>query len=334
MTTHPETGERGFFLFAYGSICANPPPGQTERHNSEITGFRRDFAVQDIFYRGSKAAPGLTLGLDASDDGRVPGAVYFAPAATAHTMLAEVIAQETPKGMEDIYQRRIVEAVIDGGHKVPALAFVANPDSALYVGQSMTMAEKAETIAHAFGTPNNDYAKRHRESGLIGKTDLEYLAMTALRLEDDNNGDAYLSALTEMAVQKREAMLNSDDRAEVLKAQQLARFEVGTRVEKAFRDRIGVEVASAAAARVDLPGSGPTAQKLASGPEAANDPAYDGKAENDNRFGDDPSALISDSKGRLGAWKNRHGEKQMPNIPHFGPPAPNGPPPSEARPGL
>ena len=253
MTTHPKTGERGIFIFGYGSLVANAPPGQTERHDTHITGFRRDFAVQDIFYRGTKAEPGLTLGLDPHEGGKVPGAVYFAPEASAQEMLTEVLKQETPRGMEDIYQRRVVETGIEGGHKVPALAFVANPDSKLYVGDSMSMDEKAAKIARSYGIPNNDYAKRNRSGMTIGKTDLEYLAMTSLRLEESGNGDAYLSDLTELAVQKREAMIHSDDKVERMKAEQLSRMEVGTKVEAAFSDRIGSKIAAAAVADMGLP---------------------------------------------------------------------------------
>ena len=104
-------------------------------------------------------------------------------------------------------------------------------------------------------------------------------------------------------------MLASDDRSEVLKAQQLARFERGTKVEEAFRDRIGTEVAAAAAARLELPGEEPPAQKLASGPDAkaaapqVDAPASD--ASNENQLGSDPAALVSDSKDRLSGWKGR-----------------------------
>ena len=305
MTTHPVTGERGFFLFAYGSLCANPPLGHGERHNAEIIDYRRDFAIQDIFYRGTKAAPGLTLGLDPIPGETVPGTLYFAPAETAEQMLREVITQESPEGMEDINLREVVRTRMQGGHDVAAMAFVANPKSELYVGQSKNMDQKAAIIARAYGTPNNDYAKRHRPDGRIGKTDLEYLAMTALRLKEDGNGDKYLTKLTELAVQKREAMLASDDRAEVLRAHQLARFEIGTKVEEAFSHRIGIEVAAAAAARVGLPGIDGAEKKattLPSGPDAKGAVLDAG---NENEVESAAAALISDSGARLDGWKEK-----------------------------
>lgn len=305
MTTHPVTGERGFFLFAYGSLCANPPLGHGERHNAEIVDFRRDFAIQDIFYRGTRAAPGLTLGLDPMPGETVPGTLYFAPAATAAQMLREVIAQESPEGMEDIYRREIVRTRMPGGYDVPAMAFVANPKSALYIGQSKNIDQKASIIAHSYGTPGNDYARRHRPDGRIGQTGLDYLAMTALRLEEDGNPDKYLSKLTELAVKKREAMLASDDRATVLRAHQLARFEIGTRVEQAFRHRIGVEVAAAAAARVGLPGIEAPEQKaktLPSGPDAQGNLPETGHQSDP---GIAAAALIADSEARLDGWKDK-----------------------------
>ncbi|MBV6633785.1 MAG: gamma-glutamylcyclotransferase [Alphaproteobacteria bacterium] len=256
MTTHPVTGERGIFIFAYGSLCANPPPGQTNRYETAITGFRRDFAVQDIFYRGTEEKPGLTLGLDVSEGTVVPGAVYFAPESSADKMLDEVHRQETPKGMEDIYRPQIVETNIGRGKSVPAMAYMANPESALYVGQSLSKDEKAAQIASSYGIPNNDYAKRTRPEGRIGKTDLEYLAMTSINLEDAQNGDAYLSSLTELAVQKREEMINSGDPKQVQLAGLLAEMEQDTAVEKAFKDRIGVDVVVEAASKM-RPGAAP-----------------------------------------------------------------------------
>ncbi|MEM6903170.1 MAG: gamma-glutamylcyclotransferase [Pseudomonadota bacterium] len=268
MTTHPVTGERGIFIFAYGSLCANPPPGQTNRYESAVKGFYRDFAIQDIFYRGREEEPGLTLALDVKEGSVVPGAVYFAPEASAQQMLDEVHRQETPKGMEDIYRPQIVETSIGRGNKVPAMVYMANPESALYVGDSLTRDEKAAKIASAYGIPNNEYAKRHRPAGAIGKTDLEYLAMTSLNLEEANNGDPHLSALTELAVKKREAMIYSGDPKQVKRAGILAEMEEGTAVEKAFKDRIGVDRVVEVASRM-RPGSPQLIR-----PEAANDAEY------------------------------------------------------------
>ena len=253
MTTHPVTGERGIFIFAYGSICANPPPGQTERHASAIHGFRRDFSLNDIYYRGTEKSPGLTLGLEPHKGSRLPGIVYFAPEATAARMLNEVHAQETPECMQCLYRRQIVQAEIGDGIKVPALTFLANPESKYYIGQSLDMKQKANLIACSYGTPNNDYAKRHRPKGLIGKTGLEYVAMTALRLEDAGRPDEYLNDMTEMAIEAREAMIASGDREKVLHAHQLARMEMGTRVEDEFKDRIGYDVTAAAVAALGPP---------------------------------------------------------------------------------
>ena len=174
IASHDEAGP--VWIFAYGSLIWKPGFDYAERSRAELVGFRREFCMTSIHYRGTPEAPGLVLALDADPAGRCAGVAYRLTPAGAAEALAGVRAREL---VSSAYDERILPLRLEDGRRVAAHVYVVNRDHVQYRG-GLTPEEQAEVIARAIGPmgSNADYLLSTVES--LAALDLEDSELVAL----------------------------------------------------------------------------------------------------------------------------------------------------------
>jgi cation transport protein ChaC len=85
---------RPLWIFGYGSLIWDPGFVPAERRRATLAGWRRSFCMRSIHFRGTEAAPGLVLALDAEPEAECAGLALRVPEAEAERILAEVRARE------------------------------------------------------------------------------------------------------------------------------------------------------------------------------------------------------------------------------------------------
>ena len=156
-------GEPGdVWFFAYGSLMWDPGFAPAEVRPALLRGWHRAFCVASVIYRGSPAAPGLTLGLDRG--GSCRGRALCIAADGREEVLAYLAEREMP---EEIYSCRRVRVETPQG-AVAAYTLVVNRDHDLYVC-GLTPGEMAARIAAAAGARG---------------ANLDYLAQTVRHMDD------------------------------------------------------------------------------------------------------------------------------------------------------
>jgi len=124
----PTTGE-DFWVFGYGSLMWHPGFPHLEVRPGRLHGYHRHFCVYSHVYRGTRARPGLVLGLDRG--GSCAGLAYRVPAA------------EAAETMDYLYEREMITAVYlpkwvrvgTAEGPVRAATFVVDTDHEQYTGQ-------------------------------------------------------------------------------------------------------------------------------------------------------------------------------------------------------
>lgn len=164
------------WVFGYGSLIWNPEFPVAEQRIARAPGWRRSFCMRSIHHRGSVAAPGLVLALDAAPDAHCDGVTFrVTPGAEAET-LATLREREL---ISSAYLEVTLDLSTDKG-PLSALGFVIDPHHAQYCG-GLDLEEQAQIIAQASGGrgPNRDYlwstAAHLAELG-IADEELEWLA--------------------------------------------------------------------------------------------------------------------------------------------------------------
>ena len=111
------------WIFGYGSLMWDPGFHHADSHPAMVHGYHRRFCVYSYNYRGTRARPGLVLGLDRG--GACKGIAYRVPRRRAKSTLAYLWERELDGGVYRFQRlktrlpRRTVEAyscVVDQGH--------------------------------------------------------------------------------------------------------------------------------------------------------------------------------------------------------------------------
>jgi cation transport protein ChaC len=137
-------GGRPVWVFAYGSLMWDPGIPYAAAAPALVYGWHRSFCVWSYDYRGTRARPGLVLGLDRG--GACRGVALRLPPADAAAALALLWARE----MTDlVYDLRPVRAHIADG-SVACLAFVVRRGHPHYAGR-LPLEAAARLIAGAEG---------------------------------------------------------------------------------------------------------------------------------------------------------------------------------------
>lgn len=165
------------WVFGYGSLIWHPGFAVAEARVARLAGWHRSFCMRSIHHRGTEAAPGLVLALDAAATAVCDGVAFRVEPGTEAETLAGLRAREL---ISSAYLEREVTVDLTEGGQVQALAYVIDPDHVQYCG-GLPLEEQAQIIAAAAGGrgPNRDYlfaTARHLAELGIADPDLEWLA--------------------------------------------------------------------------------------------------------------------------------------------------------------
>ena len=140
------------WVFAYGSLMWRPGFRYAEARHGRLTGYRRCFCIYSIHHRGTKARPGLVLGLDRG--GACEGIAYRVPAADAVATVRYLRAREQVNG---VYHEAHVPVQLMGEPRleVLALAYIVERAHPSYAGQLPPIHE-ARLIRGASGKSGNN----------------------------------------------------------------------------------------------------------------------------------------------------------------------------------
>jgi len=133
----------------------NPGFAWSTRQIARLDGYHRSFCMRSIHHRGTVAAPGLVLALDA------------APKAQCHGVAFEIAPQIAEETLEYLRARELISAAyleteqvltLDDGRDVPAITYVIDRAHDQYCG-GLDIEEQAQIIASAVGGrgPNSEY---------------------------------------------------------------------------------------------------------------------------------------------------------------------------------
>lgn len=194
---------RELWVFGYGSLMWRPGFPFVEAHRAHLTGFRRCFCVYSIHHRGTRARPGLVLGLDRG--GACTGIAFRVKREHAVDVRNYLRAREQVEG---VY--RSVDTVVElegEGREVTALAFVVERSHRNYA-RSLPLATQARIIASAAGISgsNADYlinTLSHLREMEIRERELErILALVGPHAARIGQSDDGLARPTSVAMQR------------------------------------------------------------------------------------------------------------------------------------
>lgn len=169
------------WIFGYGSLIWDPGFAPAEVRRATLAGWRRCFCMRSIHFRGTSAAPGLVLALDADAGASCTGLALRVAEAEAERVLAETRAREL---ISNAYLEREVTLTCEKGEAIPALAYVIDRAGPQYC--ALDAEEQAQIIATAQGArgPNTDYLwNTARHLGALGIADPDLDALAA-RVKD------------------------------------------------------------------------------------------------------------------------------------------------------
>ena len=143
------------WVFGYGSLLWDPGFAWSTRHKARLHGFRRSFCMRSIHHRGTEAAPGLVLALDAHPGADCAGLAFEIAPQIADETLEYLRAREL---ISAAYLETSQEVTLADGARIQAVVYVIDRAHWQYCG-GMSLEEQAQIIAHAHGGrgPNRDY---------------------------------------------------------------------------------------------------------------------------------------------------------------------------------
>ncbi len=165
------------WVFGYGSLLWEPGFDFTEKVMARLDGWHRSFCMRSIHHRGTEAAPGLVLALDAAADAACAGLAFAVSGEKADTTLAYLREREL---ISSAYLEMLLPVTLADGRSVKAVTYVIDPEHVQYCG-GLPLEEQAEIIASAKGGrgENRDYLWNtawHLHDLGIADAELDWLA--------------------------------------------------------------------------------------------------------------------------------------------------------------
>jgi cation transport protein ChaC len=162
------------WVFGYGSLMWRPGFTYAEAHPAVLRGWHRALCVYSWHHRGTRARPGLVLGLDRG--GACRGVGFRVPAREADAVRAYLIAREQ---VTMVYAEIAPTARLDDGRIVRVMTFSADRAHPQYAGR-LDVAAQADLVRDARG---------------VSGRNVDYLANTLRRLAEIGVRDTGLIAL-------------------------------------------------------------------------------------------------------------------------------------------
>ncbi len=144
-----------FWVFGYGSLMWNPGFPVAERQVARLKGFHRTFCMRSIHHRGTDAAPGLVLALDATEGAACEGLAFRVTPGAEDDTLAYLRDREL---VSSAYLETVQPVRLSDGRPVEALTYIVDAAHVQYCG-GLPLEEQAGIIASAVGGrgPNSEY---------------------------------------------------------------------------------------------------------------------------------------------------------------------------------
>ncbi len=177
----PPPGE-DFWVFGYGSLMWHPGFPHLEVRPARLYGYHRHFCVFSHIYRGTKARPGLVLGLDRG--GSCHGLAYRVPAAESEDVVTYLQEREM---VTQVYDPRWLRLRTAAG-PITAAAFVVDRSNKQYTGR-LPLGRVVEMIVQGNGDRGSC---------------LQYLENTVHHLEALGLSDPTLKRLLRLVHARRE----------------------------------------------------------------------------------------------------------------------------------
>ncbi|MFK0692412.1 gamma-glutamylcyclotransferase [Mesorhizobium sp. IMUNJ 23033] len=147
-----------FWVFGYGSLIWRPGFAHVETRRARLYGYRRSLCVYSFVHRGTRARPGLVLGLDRG--GSCVGLAFRVPGELRDEVLTYLREREL---VTSVYLERQLDIRLDkngtsGGETVSAVAFIVDRAHEQYAG-GLDAAHAADIVRGAVGQSgrNEDY---------------------------------------------------------------------------------------------------------------------------------------------------------------------------------
>jgi len=177
------------WVFGYGSLMWSPCFTYTRKALGRAHGYHRALCILSTRYRGTRAKPGLVMGL--CQGGSCWGMAYRIDAQRARYALASLWEREMNRR---VYAPRLIPVRLPGGRMVRALAFIADPEHPAYVGE-LDLHGRARLVAQGIGArgPCVDYISRtldHMHEVGVRDPHLERILHAALALRQNGGHDS------------------------------------------------------------------------------------------------------------------------------------------------
>ncbi|TPL43182.1 gamma-glutamylcyclotransferase [Mesorhizobium sp. B2-4-6] len=142
-----------FWVFGYGSLIWRPGFAHVETRRARLYGYRRSLCVYSFVHRGTRARPGLVLGLDRG--GSCIGLAYRVPENLRDEVLSYLREREL---VTSVYLERMLDIRLNGGGSVEAVAYTVDRQHEQYAG-GLDVDHAAEVVRGAVGQSgrNEDY---------------------------------------------------------------------------------------------------------------------------------------------------------------------------------
>jgi cation transport protein ChaC len=142
-----------FWVFGYGSLIWRPGFAHVETRRARLYGYRRSLCVYSFVHRGTRARPGLVLGLDRG--GSCIGLAYRVPGNLREEVLSYLREREL---VTSVYLERMLDVRLDGGDSVEAVAYTVDRRHEQYAG-GLDADHAAKVVRGAVGQSgrNEDY---------------------------------------------------------------------------------------------------------------------------------------------------------------------------------
>ncbi len=180
------------WVFAYGSLMWNPQFDHQGMAPAKLWGYHRSFCVYSYVWRGTKASPGLVLGLDSG--GSCRGQAFLVTATNSGEVLDYLDRRER---VTEVYLRRAVPVMVTpagaAAIRVMAYAYVVDRSHHQYAGK-LPADEAAALIFQGRGKSGPNY---------------EYLASSVIHLDEMGIKDSPLHVLEAKVRGLMEAEINT-----------------------------------------------------------------------------------------------------------------------------